>query len=88
MRFLKILKRGASIAAFYEAVRYIDFATDRKERWTGAFFDLATDPAQLQPIRDAAVEQRLMAQIAALMEKNDAPPEAFLRLDLPVPTKQ
>ena len=50
-------------------------------------FDLASDPAQLQPIRDAAAEERLMAQISKLMEKNDAPPEAFLRLDLPVPAK-
>jgi hypothetical protein len=37
MRFLKILKRGASSAAFYDAVRYIDLATGRKERWTSAF---------------------------------------------------
>jgi hypothetical protein len=28
-----------------------------------------------------------MAQIGKLMEKNDAPPEAFLRLDLTVPAK-
>jgi hypothetical protein len=28
-----------------------------------------------------------MAQISKLMEKNDAPPEAFLRLDLTVPSK-
>ena len=44
MRFLKILKRGASSAAFYEAVRYIDLATGRKERWTGAFFDPELNP--------------------------------------------
>jgi hypothetical protein len=31
------------------------------------------------------VETRLMAQIDALMRKNDAPPEAFLRLGLPAP---
>ena len=56
------------------------------EDTTTVLFDLASDPAQLHPIRDAAVEQRLLAQIAAIMEKNDAPPEAFLRLDLPLPT--
>jgi hypothetical protein len=50
-------------------------------------FDLDSDPAQLEPIRDAVVEARLMAQIGKLMEKNDAPPEAFLRLDLTVPSK-
>jgi len=48
-------------------------------------FDLASDPAQLNPIRDAEVEQRLLAQIGAIMQKNDAPPEAFLRLDLTAP---
>jgi arylsulfatase A-like enzyme len=57
------------------------------EDTTTVLFDLVADPEQLQPIRDEAVEQRLMAQVALLMEKNDAPPEAFLRLDLPVPAK-
>jgi chorismate mutase len=56
------------------------------EDTTTVLFDLAADPAQLSPIRDTAVEQRLLAQIGALMEKNDAPPEAFWRLDLPVPS--
>jgi arylsulfatase A-like enzyme len=55
------------------------------EDTTTVLFDLASDPAQLQPIRDAVVEARLMSQIGNLMEKNDAPPEAFLRLDLTVP---
>ncbi len=45
-------------------------------------YDLASDPAQLQPIRDAAVEQRLSAQMACLMRANDAPSESFTRLDL------
>jgi hypothetical protein len=49
---------------------------------------LETDQAQLRPIRDAVMEQRLVKQISAIMEKNDAPPEAFLRLDLSVPRKQ
>ena len=57
------------------------------EDTTTVLFDLASDPAQLQPIRDAAVEARLLSQIGNLMEKNDAPPEAFLRLDLTVPAK-
>ena len=57
------------------------------EDTTTVLFDLASDPAQLQPIRDAAVEERLLSQIGKLMEKNDAPPEAFLRLDLTVPAK-
>ena len=57
------------------------------EDTTTVLFDLIVDPAQLNPIRGAAVEQRLMAQIGAIMEKNDAPPEAFLRLDLAVPAK-
>jgi arylsulfatase A-like enzyme len=45
-------------------------------------YDLTSDPAQLQPIRDPAVEQRLSAEMARLMRANDAPRESFTRLDL------
>jgi hypothetical protein len=57
------------------------------EDTTTVLFDLTKDPAQLNPICDTAVEQRLMTQLGAIMEKNDAPPEAFLRLDLPLPIR-
>ncbi len=48
-------------------------------------FDLATDPLQLRPLRDPAVEQRLAQTMAALMAGTAAPPEAFRRLHLEVP---
>jgi len=57
------------------------------EDTTTVLFDLKSDPDQLNPIRDEAVEARLMTQIDSLMQKNDAPPEAFLRLGLAAPTK-
>ena len=45
-------------------------------------YDLATDPLQATPIRDAAVEARLAREMARLMAANHAPPEAFRRLKL------
>lgn len=46
-------------------------------------YDLATDPGQLHPISDPAAEARLTALMGELMRENDAPPEAFARLDIP-----
>ncbi|MBA3479481.1 MAG: sulfatase [Lautropia sp.] len=45
-------------------------------------FDLDTDPRQLAPVSDAAVESRLLREMARLMASTDAPPESFERLDL------
>jgi arylsulfatase A-like enzyme len=45
-------------------------------------YDLACDPAQLEPIRDAAVEARLLAAMGRLMRANDAPAESYSRLGL------
>jgi hypothetical protein len=45
-------------------------------------FDLASDPAQLRPVEDEAVRERLCRQIVRLMQQNDAPPEYFTRLGL------
>lgn len=47
-------------------------------------FDLRDDPEQIHPLEDASLEAELAATMAALMRANDAPPEAFARLDLPV----
>ena len=48
-------------------------------------FDLSVDPHQTKPIEDAAVEAQLTDTIVALMEANDAPPEAYARFDLNAP---
>jgi arylsulfatase A-like enzyme len=45
-------------------------------------YDLASDPLQNTPIKDAAVEARLAAAMTRLMAENHAPPEAFRRLKL------
>jgi hypothetical protein len=50
-------------------------------------YDLATDPGQLQPLADRSQEARLIALMMALMRANDAPPEAFSRLDLDEPPR-
>ena len=50
-------------------------------------YDLARDPGQLAPIRDAAVETRLVEAMERLMRACDAPEESFRRLALhPVAT--
>ena len=44
--------------------------------------NLANDPGQIAPLADAVLEARLAASMAALMQANEAPPEAFGRLAL------
>ena len=48
-------------------------------------FDLSVDPQQEHPLRDAAVEQRLIGLMTGLMRANDAPIEQYERLGLPTP---
>lgn len=50
-------------------------------------YDLATDPGQDRPIHDAAEETRLVRLMAEAMAANDAPPEAFRRLDMARPAQ-
>ncbi|MEM9443635.1 MAG: sulfatase-like hydrolase/transferase, partial [Pseudomonadota bacterium] len=45
-------------------------------------FDLDNDPAQEKPFQDAKIETRLRSLMARLMAENDAPDEAFKRLEL------
>jgi arylsulfatase A-like enzyme len=45
-------------------------------------FNLETDPAQTAPIRDPAIEARMVELMTRLMRDNDAPPEQFERLGL------
>lgn len=45
-------------------------------------YDLTTDPAQETHARNPALEARMAAHMASLMQAHDAPPEAFERLGL------
>ena len=45
-------------------------------------FDLAADPEQVAPIRDADIERRLLQQILSCFAELDAPPEAYERFRL------
>ena len=47
-------------------------------------FDLATDPNQEHPIVDDNVELQMMRMLIKWMQWNDAPPEQFERLGLPI----
>ena len=42
-------------------------------------YDLATDPQQLRPFRDAAIERRFLRGIANVLAAHDAPPEFYGR---------
>ena len=45
-------------------------------------FDTKMDPEQLNPLNNDQVESKLLAQMIDLMQVNDAPLEAFVRLGL------
>lgn len=45
-------------------------------------YDLEADPGQLVNLQTPEIEAKLAQQMAALMQANDAPPEAFIRLGL------
>jgi len=56
------------------------------EDTTTVLFDLETDYAQQKPFRDEAIEQRLLQLLQEIMQFNEAPPEAFVRLGLDAPS--
>ena len=45
-------------------------------------YDIKADPGQESPLDDPALEARLTAIMARLMAENDAPPEAFVRVQI------
>jgi hypothetical protein len=47
-------------------------------------YDLQTDPGQERPLRDAALEARMVRLMRELMAQNEAPSEAYARLALEV----
>lgn len=48
-------------------------------------YDLATDPGQVHPVSEPAVEQRLAAALSETLEAHDAPGEAYRRFGLTPP---
>jgi hypothetical protein len=45
-------------------------------------YDLERDPGQESPLRASATEEQMISLMRELMAENDAPPEAFTRLEL------
>lgn len=52
-------------------------------RFGTLLFDLASDPGQVHPIVDEAIERRMIGLLVDLLRANDAPPEQYERLGLP-----
>jgi hypothetical protein len=48
-------------------------------------YDTDVDPGQMRPLREPDVEQRLTQAMLRVMQDHDAPPEAYVRLDLAAP---
>lgn len=48
-------------------------------------YDLQADPRQIAPVDDPEIEARLVAEMIGIMQRNEAPPEAYRRLGLDVP---
>jgi arylsulfatase A-like enzyme len=55
------------------------------EDTTSVLYDLASDPQQLQPLENHEVVKRLMQSAWHIMSRNEAPPEAFIRLGMTAP---
>ena len=45
-------------------------------------FDLKNDPKQLNPIKDQAIEEKMIAHMKKIMKENDCPAEQFERLGI------
>ena len=57
----------------------------RVDKTPSMLFDLKNDPGQNNSISDPDVEARFENELIRLMKINEAPPEAYRRLDLEVP---
>jgi len=48
-------------------------------------YDLATDPKQMRPFRDADIERRFHAGIAQMLKQHDTPAEIYDRYGVQTP---
>ncbi|MCL2640245.1 MAG: sulfatase [Phycisphaerales bacterium] len=55
---------------------------EHPDRFKHLLFDLSTDPAQLHPISDPAIEKKMIDHISHLMKECDAPSEQWDRLGI------
>jgi arylsulfatase A-like enzyme len=54
----------------------------KKHDYRTLLFDINADHAQEHPLRDQAIEERMIGHLVRCMKDNDAPPEQFERLGL------
>jgi arylsulfatase A-like enzyme len=74
--------------SFMKGCRVLKIASNKKrggehaDRFQNLLYDLKSDPGQVNPIRDAAVEERMIGHLVRLMKECDAPAEQYERLGL------
>ncbi len=66
--------------AFTKGMRTLQIPADARGQGDHLLFDLEADPQEQTPLRDEAVEARMLEHIARLMRECDAPPEQFVRM--------
>jgi hypothetical protein len=59
-----------------------EWVVKQQIQWKTMLFDLESDPAQENPIKDEAAENRMIGYMMDIMKENDAPPEQYIRLGL------
>lgn len=55
---------------------------------TTLLFDVINDPGQTQPLDDPELETHMIAAMVREMARNEAPPEQYTRLGLPMPQRR
>jgi hypothetical protein len=72
--------------SFSKGCRVMKIPSRRPKTWLSnmetMLFDLQTDPKQEKPIKDAAVEKRMIELMTKLMREVDAPAEQYERLGI------
>jgi hypothetical protein len=58
----------------------IDVKPWHTNRWSTQLYDLQSDPQQLRPLNDSAVEGKMIQHMVRLMKECDAPSEQYVRL--------
>lgn len=77
------LHEGYSFTKGAPVLKIPAWAMGNPGAWGTLLFDRETDPGQQNPLRDDALETRMVELLVAAMRENEAPSEQYTRLGLP-----